>query len=432
MNSPDPAPAAPRRNWARRLVNVLVALLVIAVAGATFVFSYDGVHAIALLGGMSTQLARYYPGLFDAVLVVACVAAVMLRDGRWWARLWAWVVIIVVLAAIGTTDVLHAMNYTLRHRVTEGIVAAAPVVAVLLAFSLLLTLLRQSRAPGPQPAGPAPLGVPALPAAISVPPMALPAAPTVPMGRAVASGEPQVPVADPAASAPMPAAATVAAPAPEPGSLREDIPAPDATPARAEPVVIPVPDVPSEATPQGAHPLTESNEVIAPEVRSAPVSGPAEEEPAPPTVPVPTVSAKPAAPPEPVTEAASARTQSIRYASDGVPGTAGNSRTAGRAAVPAEVPAEDYWDSAEPPQFAGLVYPAREDSTDRDDAAASDDAADDEISGADAGQSPARRDPLELDDDAPPFATAPFASVPRLNRVRSMPIPPTDDDDEDE
>jgi outer membrane biosynthesis protein TonB len=434
MNSPDPAPAAPRRNWARRLVNVLVALLVIAVAGAAFVFSYDGVHAIALFGGMSTQLARYYPGLFDAVLVVACVAAVMLRDGRWWARLWAWVVIIVVLAAIGTTDVLHAMNYTLRHRVTEGVVAAAPVVAVLLAFSLLLTLLRLSRAPGPQAAGPAPRDVPALPAAISVPPMALPAAPTAPMARAVASGEPQVPVADPAARAPMPAAATVAAPAPAPGSLREDIPAPDATPARAEPVVIPVPDVPSEATPQGAHPLTESNEVMAPEVRSAPaVSEPAEEEPAPPTVPVPTVSAKPAAPPEPVTEAeaASARTQSIRYASDGIPGTAGNSRAAGRASVPAEVPADDYWDSEEPPQFAGLVYPARGDSTDRGDAAASDDAADDEISGADAGQSPDRRDPLELDDDAPPFATAPFASVPRLNRVRSMPIPPTDDDEDE-
>jgi hypothetical protein len=419
MNSPDPAPAAPRRNWARRLVNVLVALLVIAVAGAAFVFSYDGVHAIALLGGMSTQLARYYPGLFDVVLVVACVAAVMLRDGRWWARLWAWVVIIVVLAAIGTTDVLHAMNYTLRHRVTEGIVAAAPVVGVLLAFSLLLTLLRQSRAPGPQPAGPARLDVPALPAAISVPPMALPAAPTVPLARAVA------------------------APAPEPASLRADVPAPDTTPARAEPVVIGVPDVPSEATPPEAHPLTESNEVIAPEVRTAAAaaaapaaSGAAEEEPAPPTVPVPTVSARPAAPPEPVTEAeaeaASARTQSIRYASDGARGTAGNSRAAGRAAVPAEVPAEDYWDSAEPPQFAGLVYPARDDSPDRDDAAASDDAGDDEGSGAEADQSPARKDPLELDDDAPPFATAPFASVPRLNRVRSMPIPPADDDDEDE
>ena len=95
----------------------------------------------------------------------------MLREGRWWARLWAWLVLIVVLAAIGATDVLHAMNYTLRHRPTEGVVAGAPVVAVLLAFSLLLTMLRQSRTRGdaPQPAAvPAPLDVPALPAAVTV------------------------------------------------------------------------------------------------------------------------------------------------------------------------------------------------------------------------------------------------------------------------
>ena len=187
MNSPLPASAsAQRRNWTRRLVNVLVALVVIAVAAATFVFSYDGVHAIALLGGMSERLARYYPGLFDAVLVIACVAAVMLRDGRWWARLYAWAVVIVLLAAIGTTDVLHAMNYTLRHRPTEGIVAAAPIVAVLLAFSLLLTLLRQSRAHAREPIGPAPLDVPALPAAVTVP-IALPAAPATASPSASAS-----------------------------------------------------------------------------------------------------------------------------------------------------------------------------------------------------------------------------------------------------
>ena len=180
MNSPLPASApAQRRNWTRRLVNLLVALVVIAVAGATFVFSYDGVHAIALLGGVSNRLARYYPGLFDAVLVIACVAAVMLRDGPRLARLWAWLVIVIVLGAIGTTDVLHAMNYTLRHRLTEGIVAAAPVAAVLLAFSLLLALLRQSRPRATEPAGPAPLDIPALPAAVSAPPIALPAAPVV-------------------------------------------------------------------------------------------------------------------------------------------------------------------------------------------------------------------------------------------------------------
>src|SRR5258708_35552456 len=104
MNSPLPAfGPAKRRNWSRLLVNVLVALVVIAVAGATFVFSYDGVHAVALLGGVSARLARYYPGLVDAVLVTAAVAAVLLRAGPWWARLGALVVIVVLLAAARAT-----------------------------------------------------------------------------------------------------------------------------------------------------------------------------------------------------------------------------------------------------------------------------------------------------------------------------------------
>jgi len=37
--------------------------------------------------------------------------------------------------------------------------------------------------------------------------------------------------------------------------------------------------------------------------------------------------------------------------------------------------------------------------------------------------------PAEIDQDAPPFATAPFATVPRLNRVRATPAPPEDEQD---
>jgi hypothetical protein len=142
MNLPLPAP---RRNWPGRLVNLAVALIVLAVAAGMFVFSYSGVRALALAAGMSAQLARLYPGLFDAVLVIACLAAIVFRDGRWWARCWAWLVIIIVLAAIGVTDVAHAVNYALPHRATEAAVAAAPLVAVLLAFTLLLTMLRHAR-----------------------------------------------------------------------------------------------------------------------------------------------------------------------------------------------------------------------------------------------------------------------------------------------
>lgn len=313
MNNPQPAPGqvAPDstgqdRNWPRRLVNVLVAIGVIAVAGATFVFSYAGVHAIALLGGVSAPLARYYPGLFDAVLVIACVAAVMLRDGRWWMRLWAWLVIVIVLGSIGTADVLHAMSYTLRHRPTEGVVAAAPVVAVLLAFSLLLTLItrRQSKAW----AASAPVGAP----------------PTVP-----------VPVTTP--------------PGPVPGP---------AVPAAIAPPTVPVP-VPTEPVPAPA-----------PFRVRGPAGGPEpEEEPEPEEAPVAEDAVEPA-PPTAQVPAVPRRHQGIRYAGGGPRNTP---------------PKADYWEAEGTEQFAGLVYRARD----------------------------------EDDND----------SVPQLNRVRSTPTPPADEDE---
>jgi hypothetical protein len=451
MNSPLPASGpAQRRNWTRRLVNLLVALVVVAVAAATFVFSYDGVHAIALIGGMSKQLARYYPGLFDAVLVIACVAAVMLRDGRWWARLWAWVVVIVILAAIGTTDVLHAMDFTLRHRVTEGVVAAAPVVAVLLAFSLLLTLLRQSRTQATEAAGPAPLDLPALPAAVSAPPMALPAAPVALVAPPTVAAE-----ALPAAEDRLVA---------EAGPGPDVRPAADVAPTREDPVVAEAPRAPQGAAPQGAapepatpesahaatepnavladalpasersspespaHPGTEPNEVIAPAAApepASPESAAAQAPPpeaaavrgefAPPTVQVPALATEPETPP-------ARGPHGIRYAGSGVPGMAGKQQ----AAADDEPPNPDYWDSEGAGQFAGLVYPAREDRADLDDTEAS---RADGVNDAEADDAAPRKVPPELDDDAPPFATAPFASVPRLNRVRSMPAPPADEDE---
>jgi Protein of unknown function (DUF2637) len=422
MNSPQPAsdpaargPAAQGRNWTRRLVNVLVALVVIAVAGATFIFSYSGVHAIALLGGVSAQLARYYPGLFDAVLVIASVTAVMLHGKQWWARLWAWLVIIIVLGAIGTADVLHAMNYTLRHRPTEGIVAAAPVVAVLLAFSLLLTLLRQSRTQAPSAPAAASLDVPALPAAVSAPPIALPAAPAVPVAApATGADEPTVPV-------PVPLMAVEAAPPTQPVPLPEDSlvdaevpeweePVPeDAVPADsmlAGPVPAgPVPagtvpagtvpeDVPpAEALAHEAHAPNGPDEII-PWSTPAVAAETVPDEPAPPTVEVTAVTLSPVP-----------RSQGIRYAGSSARNT----------------PRANYWETEDTEQFAGLVYRARE----------ADDADGEEGNDAPANRPGTRQNPPEPDDDAPPFATAPFAPVPRLNRLRSMPTPP-EDEDEDE
>jgi Protein of unknown function (DUF2637) len=432
MNTHLPA-SAPRRNWIRRLVNLLVALAVIAVAAATFVFSYDGVHAIALLGGMSARLARYYPELFDAVLVIACVATVVLRDGRWWARAWAWAVLVVLLAAIGAADVLHAMNYTLRHRTTEGIVAAAPVVAVLFAFSLLLAVLRQTRSqvaveePGDRaerrPTVPAPLGLPALPAP--------------PAADAAATVETQAVTGGPAIRPPAPPIALPAGPQTAPLT-------------------------PPEGLPAMARAGTEPNEFLPPAAPPVASQRAPEGEPAPPTVssaalttPPPPAQAQSPAPAQSPAQAqsaepASARPPGIRYAGSGAqvraadePGAAEPAAEPGAAAAEPGVPHEDYWDGDDAGQFAGLVYPAREGSPGPDaaagdgsgdvaDRAAEDDAEDDSDQAA--GDEAGNRDDTraergaapEIDEDAPPFATAPFATVPRLNRVRSLPAPPED------
>jgi hypothetical protein len=141
MNAHFPA----QRRWASRFAHLTVVIVVLALAAATFVLSYTGVHAIALQAGVPTRLARIYPGIFDAALVIACVTALMLREGRWWARAFAWLSIILVIAVAGAADAVHAMDVALPHRKTAGVVAAAPWVLVLLGFSLWLTMLRQSR-----------------------------------------------------------------------------------------------------------------------------------------------------------------------------------------------------------------------------------------------------------------------------------------------
>jgi hypothetical protein len=385
-----PSSSAPRRNWPRLLLNAAVTLVVLAVAAATFVLSYAGVHAMALQGGVSVQLARIYPGLFDAVLVIACVAAVVLRDGRWWARAWAWLVVIVILGAIGVTDVLQATDYALRHRTTEGVVAAAPVVAVLLAFSLLLTVLRQSQPQAPD-AAQAPRGRAGLRAARQ----STAPADATPIDATPIDATPidAVPVVA-AGAVPRPPAPPIALPPVPPADL-----APDATAPPAETVEIPAYPVDLDEAADAGETAAPTREEDAPEAEATPDDPTASDDPTPPTEPTePTEAVVPEAQTpdhadEPVPEAPPTRpaTLAIRYASSAA--------------------AED-WESEVDPDLAGQVYPVLTSDPDIDTSRYPD-------------------EPQDTDDaDAPPFATAPFASVPRLNRVRVTPIPPNDEDDE--
>jgi hypothetical protein len=117
--------------------------IVACVAAGTFVLSYTGVHALALQSGVSAKVARFYPAIFDAVLVIACAAAPL--RSRLWTRLYTWIVIIVVVGLLGTLDAVHAMNVTIPRRQAAGVAAVLPWVLLLLAFVLWLAILRHFR-----------------------------------------------------------------------------------------------------------------------------------------------------------------------------------------------------------------------------------------------------------------------------------------------
>ncbi len=317
---------------------------------------------------------------------------------------------------------LHAANYALRHRTTEGVVAAAPVVAVLLAFSLLLTMLRQTR-PQASDALPSPRGRAARRAArqSTAPAIATPIDPTrVDLIPVVAAGAVPRPPAPPIALPPAAEAAD------EPEASAD--PTPDTFPTVADTVEIPAyagdageasaagQDIPEAAAPTREEPALSAPEAVspldaaeeAPDVPVAPDDLAAPDDLKPPTDPA--EPAEPLAaeassaddgdgddPAEPAGELSAEPTEAPRPASRAI-------RYASSAA------AED-WESEVDPDLAGQVYPVLTSDPDIDTSGYPD-------------------EPQDADDtNAPPFATAPFASVPRLNRMRVTPIPPTADED---
>src|SRR5579875_25462 len=136
-----------------RLVALIVATIgVLALAAAAFVLSYPGARDTALTAGVSKDLARIYPGVFDAVLVIACAGALSLRGVR---RAYAWLVILVLTAAIAAADATHAMAVTLPKRPMEATVAVVPWAVLLIGFTLLYAIARQARPTRTPPLAPA-------------------------------------------------------------------------------------------------------------------------------------------------------------------------------------------------------------------------------------------------------------------------------------
>jgi len=264
MSEQHPA-GAPRALRVLALVAVCAGLA--ALAAAAFIFSYTGIHAVALQAGVHRRLARGYPLIFDVLLVVILAAVLALRGAGWPSRLLAWISLLALLAAAAGADALHASGSRLPHRPAEITAAILPWALVLIAFVLLLAMLRQARLrrsqagqPAPPPklqphVPPPPSGAPLIPG-LSVP--AAPAAPAGPTAQAAAAAvvrpdphetlklvvprqvTPALVSAPEAAAAPEPAAAPELASAPEPAPAPELAAEPKPAPA-PEPAADPKP-----------------------------------------------------------------------------------------------------------------------------------------------------------------------------------------------
>jgi Protein of unknown function (DUF2637) len=129
----------------RLLALAAVAVGVILLAAAAFVLSYSGIHAVALSAGVSPRLARLYPLIFDAMLVVACSAVLALRTAGLPSRCYAWLSLLTLLAAVAAADAVNAIGTKLPHRPAAAVIAVIPWALVLIGFGLLLAMLRHAR-----------------------------------------------------------------------------------------------------------------------------------------------------------------------------------------------------------------------------------------------------------------------------------------------
>src|SRR5258706_15203306 len=110
----------------RLLALAAVTAGVLLLAAAAFVLSYAGIHAVALSAGVSPRLARIYPLIFDAMLVVTGAAVLALRSAGLPSRSYAWLSMLALLAAAAPADAPHATGTRLPRRPAAPPAAGGP------------------------------------------------------------------------------------------------------------------------------------------------------------------------------------------------------------------------------------------------------------------------------------------------------------------
>ncbi|MCO5985170.1 DUF2637 domain-containing protein [Actinoallomurus spadix] len=136
---------APYSTAQRRLLTAAGGLGVAALAGATFVLSYDDLRTLALQGGAARHRAFLYPGMVDGLIVVVILSILTARRSAWWARAVRWLLLLALIAGAGAAGVERALHGygRLSHAWLSGGVAAAPWVILVIAVRLWLSMIKQ-------------------------------------------------------------------------------------------------------------------------------------------------------------------------------------------------------------------------------------------------------------------------------------------------
>ncbi|TDD31572.1 DUF2637 domain-containing protein, partial [Nonomuraea terrae] len=130
----------------RRLGIALAGLSVAALTGAACALSFDDLRALAITGEARQDLAFLYPAAFDALLVVALLGVLLLRQARLLVRLQAAFVLILLIAAAAAVDVASAVRFAFDVRQAAIGVAVAPWLMVAVALWLWLLLIKHVQA----------------------------------------------------------------------------------------------------------------------------------------------------------------------------------------------------------------------------------------------------------------------------------------------
>src|SRR5262249_9540591 len=100
---------------------------------------------LASQAAVSPTQAKVYPMIFDAMLVIAASAVLALRGAGLFRRIYAWLSLLVLLAALVAGGVVQAAGIGVPRQPAAITAAAIPWALVLIGFGLLVTLLGYAR-----------------------------------------------------------------------------------------------------------------------------------------------------------------------------------------------------------------------------------------------------------------------------------------------